>query len=222
VAVATAGAGCGGTSAGPAPAAKGGLGGAAAHTPAALRAQRADLLAVSRGLAQIETPVAREVAAARAAWPAIARGLPATVTPALLASILAASTRTTRIPTPAFVAKAGQMTGPAAALAGLLQSFESLAPPCWEHVGAAATAAAGGGRSTATTRRFQRANVALYIGCVYDAHYNLSSIGEGLRKGYVQLGGAAAFGAALGQARVDALARAYGPSGARLEPKPAP
>jgi hypothetical protein len=89
--------------------------------------------------------------------------------------------------------------------------------------GSAAGAAGAGsdGVSTATAP-FLRANSPLYIDCVYDGHYHLSLIGKALLSAYLKLGGAAAFGAALTQSRVEALALAYSVSATRLEPHPAP
>ena len=57
--------------------------------------------------------------------------------------------------------------------------------------------------------RFARENVALYIESVYDGHFDLAQIGKQLSDGYRELGGPAAFGRALTQAEVDALARVY-------------
>lgn len=185
--------------------------------------QRADLIAVSRGLAGVEGAAAREVAAARAAWPAIHGGLPPTSTPALTRAIALAETRAGELRAPAFMRFRGQLSGPATVLAGRLGSFEGLVGSCWQHVAAAATATAnatGTAGSSVAARRFQRANVGLYIGCLYDGHYNLSTIGEVLVDGYRQLGGPAAFGRKLPLAGVRALAHAYSPGAVRLEPKP--
>lgn len=206
--------GCGGSSSGPGPgaAARRLLGSAPARSPAALRVERIDFVRVTEGLEGIVGPVTAEVGAARGAWPAIADGLPAKAPARLVGAIAAAEARARAIPTPLFISEAGQMTGPAAGLAGLLQAFEGLLVPCWEHVRAAAAAGGSGGA-------FLRANAALYIGCVYDAHYDLSSIGEELPAAYGKLGGEGAFGRSLPRARVEALAGALGVGGARLEPK---
>jgi hypothetical protein len=158
------------------------------------------------------------VAAARAAWPALAPGLPARAGPALRGAIARALARAKQVPTPAFMAVAKRLTGPSADVAGRLESFAGLSRRCWEQVALAAGEQTG--RAPAAVR-FLRANAGLYIGCVYDGHYNLSTIGEVLLKGYRELGGAQAFGAALGQAQARALARAYSPASARLQPKPA-
>ena len=66
--------------------------------------------------------------------------------------------------------------------------------------------------------RFARANVALYIESVYDAHFSLAQIGKHLLAAYKTLGGGGAFGASLTPAEVDALARAYSEGQDRLYP----
>ena len=60
--------------------------------------------------------------------------------------------------------------------------------------------------------------MALYIESVYDAHFGLAQIGKKLLAGYRKLGGQAAFGAALTQGEVDALADAYSEATDRLHP----
>jgi hypothetical protein len=207
--VAAIGDGCGST-------ANGGSQSSATSSPAGLRAQRADLLTVSRGLAQLEGPVAHELASAKLAWPSLAHGLPATVTPALRSTIATASVQAKLIPTQPFMAHAGQLTGPAAGIAGLLGSFENLLQPCWQQV----QASAGAGTGSVATVRFLRANAGLYIGCVYDAHYNLRTIGARVHEAYAQLGGARAFGSALSASEVAQLTQFYSPIAARLTPKP--
>ncbi|HEV3070456.1 MAG TPA: hypothetical protein VGY76_03405 [Solirubrobacteraceae bacterium] len=129
------------------------------------------------------------------------------------------------------------MTGAAAAIAGLLLSFEQLSQRGWTmtlaavlHLGAGSGSSllpsVGGERVASSTPlspaalRFIRANAALYIGSVYDGHYNLSVVGQRVREAYAQLGGAAAFGTALSPALVGQLDRFYSPAAARLAPKP--
>jgi hypothetical protein len=73
---------------------------------------------------------------------------------------------------------------------------------------------------TPSTARFLRANVGLYIDCVYDGHYNLAAIGQTLQRAYKKLGGATAFGQSLTPAEVAAIAVVYSPARARLEPRP--
>ena len=66
--------------------------------------------------------------------------------------------------------------------------------------------------------RFARENAALYIESVYDGHFSLAQIGKKLLDGYRKLGGPAAFGTALTQQEVDALAHAYSEDADRLHP----
>lgn len=72
--------------------------------------------------------------------------------------------------------------------------------------------------SSPATARFARENAPLYIESVYDAHFTLAQIGKKLLAGYEKLGGARAFGAALTQAEVTALAQAYSEAEDRLHP----
>ena len=65
---------------------------------------------------------------------------------------------------------------------------------------------------------FARANVALYIESVYDAHFTLAQIGKKVLDGYGKLGDGKAFGAALVTDEVEALARAYSEAKDRLHP----
>jgi hypothetical protein len=166
---------------------------------------------VSHGLLGAERTIAGEVKAAKTAWPTVAHGLPALLAPAERRAISRAGVRAQRIATPRFISYAGELTGAAAAIAGLLLSYEGLSQRGWKFTLAAAEHSGV---------RFLRTNASLYIGCVYDGHYNLSSIGEYLLSAYRNLGGAAAFGSALPQSEVEALARFYSPPRARLQPRP--
>ena len=221
--------------------------------PRELKIERADLVLVAHGLRGAEPSIRREVVAARAAWPGIVNGLPMQVSPATRARLAVALARTGLIATPHFVSYAGELTGAAAAIAGLLLSFEQLAQRGWtmtlaaaQHLGEAqsslsaagsplgggggAEGAGGGGAIGVGSRRpvvlspaalrFVRANASLYIGGVYDGHYNLSVIGERMREAYAQLGGAAKFGRALRSALVSQLAAFYSPGVTRLAPRP--
>ena len=218
----------------------------ASGSPRELRVQRADLALVAHGLLGAEPSILREVAAARDAWPGIVAGLPMQVSPASRALMARALVRTQQIATPRFISYAGELTGAAAAIAGLLLSFEQLSQRGWtmtlaaaQHlsgsqsslsVGAIGGRAGGGGESGAgsgvpvdlspAALRFVRANASLYIGGVYDGHYNLSVIGERMREAYAQLGGAAAFGRALRPALIARLAGFYSPAVTRLTPRP--
>lgn len=206
---------------------------------------------MAHGLRGAETSIRREALAAKAAWPEISHGLPARVSPASRALIATALDRTQRIATPRFISYAGELTGAAAAIAGLELSFEQLSQRGWtmtlasaQHLGAGAgsslraspptggasgtaarTGTTAGGQASSTplspaALRFIRANASLYIGSVYDGHYNLSVVGERVREAYAQLGGPSAFGAALTPALVQQLAGFYSSSVVRLAPKP--
>jgi hypothetical protein len=191
-------------------------------SPAVRQLQRTDLAIVGRGLLSVQTTIRPELAASRSAWPAIAHGLPARVSPATRLAIARAITSVRQIATPRFISYAGQLSGTAAAIAGLELSYEELALRGWTLTRVAADygARAQAGNGSLQAADFLRANAALYIGCVYDAHYNLSLIGEDLKEAYAQLGGARAFGSALRPAQVEAVARFYAPAVARLAPRP--
>lgn len=196
-------AGCGGTSA----------------TPAELRLEREDLVAVSRALREVEGPVAREVAAAKRAWPLVVGGLPAGAQAlgSSRAPIADAATSAARIETPAPLseAQARSLTGPSAHLAGLFRTYTGLATRGWTLIGTAIDQIEHGSPASA---RFARKNAALYIESVYDGHFDLAQIGKYLHDGYRDLGGPSAFGRTLTQGEVDALAGAYSEATDRLHP----
>jgi len=196
-------AGCGGTS--------------SARTPAEARLQREDLVAVSRGLRQAEGSLQREAAAAKIAWPLVADGLPASNTAPTRLAVWTASRMAHAIvvPPPMDEAQARELTGPAAGIAGLFQTFSRLAERGWALIGAAIDEIAGGPAAAAA---FARENVVLYIDSVYDSHFDAALIGKSLLTGYRLLGGMKAFGATLPQAEVDALTRTYSPATERLYP----
>jgi hypothetical protein len=195
----------------------GGCGKSQATKAAALRLQREDLVAVSRALQRAEPPVATEVAATKAAWPLIANGLPADVKTLARPPIQAASAAATKLRLPPLFAQAqaAALTGPGSGLAGLYRAYSGLATHGWPMIGAAIDQIEHGAPVAA---RFARANVALYIESIYDAHFGLAQLGKGLVAGYQKLGGPAAFGSSLTQAEVDALARAYSEGSDRLHP----
>jgi hypothetical protein len=191
----------------------------AATNPTAEQLQREDLVAVSRGLRHAEGSVQREMAAARVAWPLVANGLPASIPTTTRAAIAKAGAAARAIPAPPLLLKeqARSLTGPAAGIAGLFQPFNRLTERGWTLTGAAADEISGG---TPGAARFARENVALYIDSVYDGHFDGSLIGKSLLEGYTQLGGPTAFGGALTEAEVQALARAYSPGAEQLYPHP--
>jgi len=182
---------------------------------AELEVERTDLTVVSRYLHAAQIPIQREVAASRAVWPLIVDGIPASIpqsTPLLLG---AASARSTQIPAPPFTPEMSRLTGPASGIAGLLDDFSRLTERGWTMLQATVAEIEHGSPATA---RFASANAALYIHSVYDGHFDLGLVGKSLLAAYRQLGGSAAFGDALTQAEVDALARAYSPGAVDLKP----
>jgi hypothetical protein len=189
----------------------------ATSSPAGLRLQREDLVAVCRALNTAERSVGREVATTRTAWRVVANGLPPDTSAIARQPIAAAIEGAAKIEVPALLQEAQvvSLTGPAAQLAGLFQSFAGLSMRGWRLIGAAIEQIEHGSPATA---RFARENVALYIESVYDGHFSLAQIGKKLRVGYSKLGGPAAFGDALTQGEVDALARTYSEATDRLHP----
>lgn len=187
-------------------------------TPAALKLQREDLLAVTQALRSVQAPVAREVQATKAAWPLIANGLPADTTAisgAPRAAEAANSAAQLKVPLLLSEAQAATLTGPAAQLAGLFRSYVLLSSRGWKLLDATIDLIEHGSPAGA---RFARENAALYIESIYDGHFTLAQIGKKLLAGYRKLGGAADFGATFSQAQVDALAEAYSEARDRLHP----
>jgi len=164
-----------------------------------------------------EPAVQREVAASRRAWPSIAGGLPQVLPAPLRRAVGAASASATALPEPSFVATARTLTGPAAGIGGIYESYERLATQGWRMTDAALAAIASAPPAQAS---FARESSPLYIAAVYDGHFDLSLLGKSLLSGYERLGGPTAFGAALTQAEVNALVAAYSIPGVRLEPHP--
>jgi hypothetical protein len=192
-------------------------GGHRSATPQALQLRRADLVAVSRALSGREQSVRSEVAATKAAWPLLARGLPAHVSMVSQPAIRTATERAAALTLPGLFEErqAAAITGPGSGLTGTYRTFSILAERGWRMIGAAVEAIERGSPAAA---RFARANVALYIESVYDAHFVLGQIGKQLLAGYKKLGGQAAFGASLTQAEVTALADTYSESSDQLYP----
>ncbi len=179
--------------------------------------ERAQLVQVSAGLRSAEAAVRREVSASRAAWPPIADGLPQPLTPSLRAAVAAAGASAGALPEPAFMISAARLTGPAAGIAGIYESYDRLAERGWRLIDASITAIATGAPAVAS---FARQNSSLYIDAIYDGHFDLSLIGKSLVSAYEQLGGAQAFGATLTPGALAALADAYSIPAVRLEPHP--
>jgi hypothetical protein len=183
-----------------------------------LRLERGDLAAVIRTLAEAAPGVKAELAATKAAWPLIANGLPAgshALPPR--AAVRAAAAAAAKLKTPAlFEARAAaSITGPGSQLAGEMRNSIALSTRGWQMIDFAVKQIEHG---APTAARFARSNVNLYIESVYDAHYSLSQIGKQLLAAYRKLGGTTAFGVALTQRAVDAVAGAYSEANLRLHP----
>jgi hypothetical protein len=172
---------------------------------------------VSSGLNAVKGAVQREVAASRSAWPLIANGLPQAPQQALREAVGRASANAKALPEPRFMTNASRLTGPAAGIAGLYESYERLAERGWQLIQATIGAIASG---TPAVASFERESSSLYIDAIYDSHFDLSFLGKDLTSAYEQLGGSQRFGAALTQSGIDALATAYSIAAVRLEPHP--
>jgi hypothetical protein len=194
-----------------------GCGTGRAASPAELRLQREDLIAVGRALKTAETPVISEVASAKVAWRLVANGLPASISPATRPSIDTAAESAAKIQLPALLGEvqSASLTGPGSQLAGVFRTFTRLTTRGWKLIAAAVEQIEHGSPASA---RFARENVALYIESVYDGHFDLAQIDKKLRSAYRKLGGPTAFGGALTQSEVDALANAYSEATDRLHP----
>ena len=198
-------------------AALGGCGGGAARARSAgLRLQREDLVAVVRALQAAQGEAAAQTAAAKAAWRLVANGLPAQLD-AIPPTITRVRVRAVALRLPALFGetRARGLTGPGSALAGEYRSFVALAGTGWRQIEFALGRIRSGPPRAAS---FARANVALYIESVYDAHFTLAQMGKQLTRGYTQLGGGRAFGRSLTQAEVEALASAFSEARYRLHP----
>ncbi len=197
--------------------AAGGCGSTRRAAPAEERLERADLVTVARALSSQKPVASAEVAATKAAWPLIAGGLPADTTTISPAAVRLATQRAATLTLPGLLAQqeAKSITGPASGLAGLYRWFVTLATRGWQLIGGSIQEIQHGSRAAA---RFARANVALYIESVYDAHYDLAQIGKQVPIDYKRLGGAAAFGSSLTPAEVAALAHTYSEAHDRLFP----
>lgn len=208
------------------------LAGCGGHKPrtAALRIERADLVLIAHTLRQLEGPVQSEVAAARAVWPALAGGLPASLPPSARAQIALAERRAAVVALPHYLEVEGALTGPAAQLSGIVKDYAHLTQRGWGVIAVATGAGSAGGRhgdrgaggrATPSAAAFLRANSGLYIYSVYDGHFDLALVGEKLQDAYGKLGGPQGFGGTLREGEVEALARAYSVAAVRLSPHPA-
>jgi hypothetical protein len=185
-------------------------------TPTGLRLQREDLIATAQALGQAQGEVAREVAATKSAWPLVANGLPTEIAIEDEAKIATAARLALALKLPGVLGerRSEGLTGTGASLAGTFQNFAELSGRGWQMIQASHLA----GRNDTSAASFDRANVALYIESVYDAHFGLAQIGKKLLTGYEKLGGPAVFGSALPRAEVERLAREYSEASCRLHP----
>ncbi|MCW3020211.1 MAG: hypothetical protein JWN10_2519 [Solirubrobacterales bacterium] len=182
------------------------------------RLERADLVVVARALSAEGPAVQSEVQATKAAWPLIIDGLPANIRKLPRTPLRIAGERASALRLPSVFEEhhAASLTGPATSLAGTFRNYYLLTGRGWRLIGAAIEQSERGPRAAAS---FARANVALYIESVYDAHFALAQIGKQMPIDYERLGGAAAFGSSLTPSEVDALARSYSEANDRLQPR---
>jgi hypothetical protein len=197
-----------------------GISGCGSHdhaTPQAEQLERTDLVDVSQALSAAAPAVDREVAAAKAAWPLIVHGLPTHIRALPRPKIQAAIARAGELTVPTLFeeGEAASITGPGSTVASLFRGFVTLGGRGWKLIGAAIQEIEHG---SPTAARFARANVALYIESVYDAHFELAQIGKKLLKDYKDQKGPEAFGESLTQAQVDSLAQTYSEPSDRLYP----
>jgi len=194
-----------------------GCGRSSPGNPARLALEREDLIFVARSLQDLQAQTDREVAATRLAWPLILDGLPARSSGLYRPQLRAASESAALLTLPPLLQERGvaALTGPAYGIAGLYRSFSGLARTGWRMIAASIVQIEHGSRSAA---RFARANVALYIEGIYDAHFGLGHIGEQLLAAYLKLGGPARFGSELTEAEVQSLAGNYSEAQDRLRP----
>jgi hypothetical protein len=187
-------------------------------SPAALKLQREDLVAVARALQTAAGPLAREVAVTKRFWPLLAG-------PVQTSSDIAAAqaghnvavVTGLKIPSLFGEVQARSLTGPGASIAGLFRYSVLLTTRGWTMALASSNQLAHG---SATASRFARENIGLYIESIYDGHFGLAQIGKKLLAGYETLGGTTAFGMTLTRAEVDALVASYSEARDRLHPHP--
>jgi hypothetical protein len=186
-------------------------------TPQALALERTDLIAVCRALDAARPAAVSDVAATRAAWPLIAGGIPTDASTISRPAIELAVRRAGALRVPGLFEErqAAVLTGAGSSLAGIFRTYVLLATRSWRLIGAAIEQVEHGSPAAA---RFARANVALYIESVYDAHFSLAQIGKKLLVVYKNQGGPAAFGTSLTQAEVNRLAETYSEARDRLYP----
>lgn len=182
---------------------------------AELGQQRAHLALVAGELYEIEAPLRREIAAARAVWPQIYKGLPSSVSDELLRQISEANEAAAAMPKPQFLEIVPQLTGPGSRIARLFRSFLTLSTRGWSHVKEDAEALRSGPSAAAT---FARRTSGLYVESVYDSLFDLTSIGEKTLVSYERFGGGEVFGSALTPSQAQSIAKQFSPEADELTP----
>jgi hypothetical protein len=162
--------------------------------------------------------VQNEAQATKAAWPLIIDGLPADIRKLPRGPLRVAFERASALQLPSLFEEGhtGSLTGSGAALAGTFRSYYLLTGRGWRLINAAVEQSEHGSRAAAS---FARANVALYIESLYDAHFALEQIGKQIPIDYQRLGGTGAFGSSLTPSEVDALAQSYSEANDLLKPR---
>jgi hypothetical protein len=206
-----------------------GCGGSQRHSTAAVEARRASLIVAAHALIALEKSVSQEVAAASNAWPFVDHGLVAAPRrgdshkpmPNPLSRVgrqTIANAASAAEQLPAMLAENSEaLAGPAGEVATIYQSYSGLVDHGWQHVNSTVGSLAS---APAAVRSFLRANVNTYIVAVYDAHFDISEIGETLGGAYRRLGGGAAFRNKLTESEVKELERFYSAARLRLSPHP--
>jgi len=181
------------------------------------RLEREDFVSVVHALAGAEPAMAKEVAATKSAWQLVANGLPRRPSAGTRVTIETAGEAAAKLKLPALFGEreAAALTGPGSGPVGLFRTFVGLSSRGWQLIGSSIEAIEHGSPAAA---RFARANVALYIESVYDAHFSVAQIGKQIDAGYERLGGAAAFGWLLTEPEVGQLVETYSEANARLHP----
>jgi hypothetical protein len=187
-------------------------------TPAEAKLENEDFLAVTAALAAAAPQVEAEVAATKAAWPAILGGVKGRPTAGTREKVRLAAQQAAQLQLPALMTEDGsaQLTGPASPLAGRFRSFQTLASRSWQLLESSLDEIERGARPEAS---FARQNLPLYIESIYDAHFTLAETGKQLLAAYKKLGGAKTFGSSLTASRIQQLADRYSKERNELSPK---
>ncbi len=187
-------------------------------TPAEAKLENEDLLAVTAALTAVAPQVEAEVAAAKAAWPAILGGVKGRPTASTRAKVALAAQRAAQLRLPSLLSEEGsaQLTGPASPLASRFRSFQTLGSRSWQLLESSLEQIEHGSRSQAD---FARRNLPLYIESIYDAHFTLSETGKQLLAAYKKLNGERTFGGSLTASQIQQLADRYSKERNELSPK---